>query len=74
MRLEGIDRRAGFTPETDVLVAGGGAAGLAAAVTAARCEPRALRGEDVRDRLNRDGARLDAAVPSASSDRRERRA
>jgi hypothetical protein len=23
-------------------------------------EPRALRGEDVRDRLNRDGARLDA--------------
>ena len=31
-----IDRRAGFRLETDVLVAGGGAAGVAAAVTAAR--------------------------------------
>ncbi|HTO48177.1 MAG TPA: FAD-dependent oxidoreductase [Burkholderiales bacterium] len=31
-----IDRRAGFRLETDILVAGGGAAGVAAAVTAAR--------------------------------------
>src|SRR5262245_10532733 len=31
-----IDRRAGFRHETDILVAGGGAAGVAAAVTAAR--------------------------------------
>jgi len=30
-----------------------------------RCEPRQLRGEDVRERLNRDGARLDAIAPTA---------
>ncbi len=30
-----------------------------------RCEPRQLRGEDVRERLNRDGARLDATAPTA---------
>jgi glycine/D-amino acid oxidase-like deaminating enzyme len=38
----------------------GHAAGHAAAMSLeAGVEPRALRGEDVRDRLNRDGARLD---------------
>ena len=37
----------------------GQAIGHAAAMgIEAGCQPRALRGEDVRDRLNRDGARL----------------
>jgi hypothetical protein len=39
----------------------GHAIGHAAAMCLeARCEPRALNGADVRERLNRDGARLDA--------------
>ncbi|HZM33948.1 MAG TPA: FAD-dependent oxidoreductase [Burkholderiales bacterium] len=84
----GIDRRPGFSIDTDLVVAGAGAAGVAAAVTAARClsaqheavasarvtaqcfsyghaighaaamcieaecEPRELRGADVRARVN----------------------
>jgi hypothetical protein len=32
----------------------------------ARCEPRALRGEDVRGRLNADGARLGTAPAAAA--------
>ncbi len=36
MRIEGVDRRAAFKLATEVLVVGGGAAGVAAAVTAAR--------------------------------------
>jgi len=40
MRIESVDRRAAFKLETEVLVVGGGAAGVAAAVTAARCGHR----------------------------------
>ena len=83
MKVERVDRRACFKLETDVLVAGGGAAGIAAAVTPqcfsyshaighaaamcleAQCEPRALRGEDVRDRAERNGARLGAGEGAA---------
>jgi hypothetical protein len=44
----------------------GHAIGHAAAMCIeARCEPRTLRGEDVRSRLNADGARLDAARSAA---------
>ena len=44
----------------------GHAIGHAAAMSIdARCEPRELRGEDVRDRLNADGAKLGAAVVRA---------
>jgi glycine/D-amino acid oxidase-like deaminating enzyme len=43
----------------------GHAIGHAAAMCIeARCEPRALNGADVRQRLNRDGARLDVDVPA----------
>ena len=37
MSVERVDRRAGFALDTDVAVVGGGAAGVAAAMTAARC-------------------------------------
>jgi hypothetical protein len=46
----------------------GHAIGHAAAMCLeAGCEPRALRGEDVRDRLDRDGARLGPAGLSAAA-------
>jgi len=46
----------------------GHAIGHAAAMCIeARCEPRALRGEDVRDRVDRDGARLGAPRLSAAA-------
>ena len=46
----------------------GHAIGHAAAMCLeARCEPRALRGEDVRDRVDRDGARIGSAgLPAAA--------
>ena len=72
---QGIDERSGLSPDTDVLVVGGGAVSVATAVTAARQDaqvsmrppsrrsigsrPRAISGADLRARLNRDGARLD---------------